>query len=218
MKIIDCEQGSPEWFAARAGRATASEFSSILAKGQGKTRAAYLRRVAAERLTSKIVETYSNAAMERGKELEPFARAEYEMIKGVLVDQVGLILPDDDNILASCSPDGLIGMSGGLEIKCVNQMVQLDTILAGAYPSEHKAQIQGNIWITDRKWWDFVSFCPEMPKHLQTYIFRVFRDEAYIENLCYEVMVFLADVKAMLAKLPAAPLPPGSKNFMRHDA
>lgn len=200
MKILDLEQGSPEWFEARAGRATASEFSSILAKGQGKTRAAYLRKVAAERLTGKPVESYKNQHMERGQEQEQFARAAYEIEKGVLVQRVGLIIHDD--LMVSCSPDGLVGNNGGTEIKSVISTVQMDTLLAGGYPPEHKAQIQGSLWISEREWWDFVSFSPDMPKHLQAYIFRVFRDDSYIKTLEAEVRAFLDEVDALLAKFP----------------
>lgn len=192
-------QQTPEWFAARLGRATASEFSSVLAKGQGKTRAAYLRRLVCERLTGKPTETYKNAHMDRGTEQEPFARLAYESITGNLVEEVGFI--PHETLMAGASPDGLIDTDGGCEIKSVIPTVQLDTILAGAYPSEHKAQIQGNLWINKREWWDFCSYSQYMPENLRTYIFRVVRDEAYILNLAAEVTVFLGEVEALLTKL-----------------
>jgi len=217
VRIIDCIQGSDEWFALRAGRATASEFSSILAKGQGKSRASYLRKVAAERLTGKpSPEGFKGAYLDRGHELEPFARAAYETAKSVMVDQVGLILHDD--LMVAGSPDFLVGDEGGGEIKCVIPTAQMDTILAGGYPSEHKAQIQGNIWISGRKWWDFVSYCPEMPPHLQLYTFKVERDPDYIAVLEKEVRLFLAEVDALLGRLPRPPLPPEATAFMMHDA
>lgn len=192
-------QGSPEWFAERVGHATASEFSAILAKGQGITRTKYLRRVVAERLTGKPSETYKNANMERGSEQEPYARMAYEARTDNLVEEVGFI--KHTTLMAGASPDGLIGVDGGCEIKSVIPTVQLDTILAGGYPSEHRAQIQGSMWITGRAYWDFCSFSPDMPDHLRTYIFRVVRDEAYILNLAAEVTVFLGEVGALIAKL-----------------
>jgi len=206
MILVNCKQGSPEWFAARAGRATSSEFASILAKGQGKTRASYLRKVASERLTGQHFDNgFKGFALDRGHELEPIARNEYEATRGVIVDQVGLALHDD--FLVSCSPDGLVGEEGGIEIKSVYPTTQLDTILAGGFPSEHRAQIQGNLWITGRKWWDFISYCPEMPNHLQLYVFRVVPDPAYITTLAEEVRVFLAEVDQLLGRLPKAPAP-----------
>lgn len=199
MIIIDAAQGSEEWFAARAGRATASEFSSVLAKGQGKTRLAYLRRVVAERLTGKPVETYRNGHMDRGHEQEPFARLAYEALTGEPAEAIGFI--QHDKLMAGCSPDCLIGADGGAEIKSVIPTVQLETILGGEFPSEHRAQIQGSMWITGRTWWDFCSYSPDMPANLRTYVYRVKRDEAYIAQLAAEVTVFLNEVDLLIAKL-----------------
>lgn len=196
MKILDLEQGSDAWFSARCGRATASNFSAMLAKGQGKTRQSYLLKVAAETLTGKPVETYSNAHMERGKEQEADARSEYERIKQTMVQEVGLILHDE--IMVAASPDFLVGDDGGGEIKSVIPTVQLETIRAGGYPSEHKAQIQGNIWIGERRWWDFISWSPDLPAPLNVYIYRVMRDEEYIANLEKESVLFLCDVNAYI--------------------
>lgn len=188
-------QGTPEWLLARCGKATASEFSAVLAKGQGKTRAAYMRRVLAERLTGKPMETYHNAHMDRGQEQEPYARLAYEAITGNLVEEVGFI--KHQSLEAGCSPDGLVDKDGGAEIKSVIPTVQVDTILSGGYPSEHRPQVQGNLWVTGRDWWDFCSFSPDMPPHLRTYIFRVARDEAYIKTLEAEVRRFLGEVQTI---------------------
>jgi hypothetical protein len=190
---------SPEHMALRCGRATASEFSAVLAKGQGKTRAAYLRRLVAERLTGKSAETYKNAHMERGIEQEPYARLAYEAITGEPITPMAFI-PHRD-LMAGCSPDGLIGDDGGGEFKCVIPTVQLETIATGGYPTEHKAQIQGSLWLSGRRWWDFCSHSPDFKDaHLRTYIFRVERDEPYILNLQAEVTVFLKEVDAQVAK------------------
>lgn len=196
---MNAPQGTPEYFAERAGHATASEFSSVLAKGQGKTRTAYLRRLVAERLTGKPMETYKNAHMERGLEQEPYARMAYEARTGRLAEEVGFI--KHPTLKAGCSPDGLVGDDGGAEIKSVIATVQLETILAGDYPSEHRAQIQGSMWITGRKTWDFCSYCHDMPENLQLYVFRVARDDAYILTLEAEVVVFLNDVDALVERL-----------------
>lgn len=192
-------QGSEEWALARCGRATASEFSSILAKGQGKMRASYFRRVLAERLTGKPVETYRNGHMDRGHEEEAFARMAYEEHTGAIVQEVGFI--QHQSLMAGCSPDGLVGDKGGAEIKSVISTVQLETMLAGGYPNEHKAQIQGNLWITEREFWDFCSYSSSMPPHLQLYVFRVERDEEYIKALEAEVAKFLKEVDEAYLKL-----------------
>ena len=199
MKVIDFPQGSEEWAQARCGRATASEFSSVLAKGQGKMRTAYLRRLVAERLTGKPTEGYKNAHMDRGQEQEQFARAAYEIKTGGIVDAVGFI--QHPVLMAGGSPDGLVSPDGGVEIKSVIPTVQLETILAGGYPSEHRAQIQGNLWLTGRKWWDFCSYSEDLPENLRTYVFRVEPDAKYIVQLEAEVTVFLREVDALLAQL-----------------
>lgn len=202
MIVHDVLQGSDEWLLAKCGKAGASEFSSILAKGQGKTRASYLRRVIAERLTGKPVESYRNAHMDRGIEQEPLARLAYEARTDNLVETAGFL--QHDTLLVGCSPDGLIGKDGGAEIKSVIPTVQVDTILGGGYPPEHKAQVQGNLWITGRGWWDFCSYSQDMPTHLRVYIFRVAREEDYIKMLENEVRGFLADVDKALARLDLA--------------
>jgi hypothetical protein len=180
-------QGSPEWLQARCGNATASEFASILAKGEGKMRAAYLRRIVAERLTGKPCVTWrGNSDTERGQQQEPLARMAYEARTGNLVDDAGFIKHAE--LAAGASPDGLVGDDGGTEAKSVIATVQVETLLCGKYPPAHKAQIQGNLWILEREWWDFISFCPEMrrPEH-RLYVFRVHRDEEYIKALEAEV-------------------------------
>lgn len=188
-------QGSPEWLAARCGCVTASEFSAVLAKGQGKTRSAYLRRVVAEMLTGKPTETYKNAHMDRGHEQEPFARDEYEAATGDFVTQVGFIRHPDMPV--GCSPDGLVGDEGGAEIKSVIPTVQLETLLSGGYPSEHRPQVQGSLWLTKRAWWDFCSYSPDMPENLRLYVFRVERDEDYIAKLEAEVVGFVREAEQM---------------------
>lgn len=187
------EQGSPEWKLDKCGYASASQFSAVLAKGQGKTRATYLRRIVVERLTGVPTESYSNQHMERGIEQELFARAEYEMASGVLVEEAGFI--KHQTLLAGGSPDGLVGDDGGIEIKSVIPTVQYETIIKGQYPSEHKAQIQGYLWLFNRKWFDFVSYSPDMPGKSRLYVYRVSRDEDYIKMLESEVILFLTDAE-----------------------
>jgi hypothetical protein len=194
---VNAPQGSEAWLLERCGRATASEFSSILAKSRtkgepSKMRATYMRRVLAERLTGKPMETYHNGHMDRGTEQEPLARFAYEAESGNIVDTVGFIR--HPTIMAGCSPDGLVGDDGGCEIKSVIPTVQVETLLRGYMPPEHKPQVYGNLWITGRAWWDFCSFSPDMPEHLQLSIHRIYPDPDYIAMLENEVRAFLTEV------------------------
>jgi hypothetical protein len=184
-------QGSPEWLQARCGKPTASEYAAILAKGRGDTRNAYLRRVVAERITGTPTEAYSNAHMARGKEYEPLARMAYEAATGNIVEEAGFI--NHPTLQTGCSPDGLVDQDGGTEIKSVIPSVQIATILDGGYPAEHHAQVQGCLWITRRIWWDFISFSPDLPEHLQLYVYRALPDTDYIERLSIEVSRFIKE-------------------------
>lgn len=185
-RIIECQQGEPEWFAARLGLPTASEFATILAKGKdgGKslTRKTYMMKLAGEILTGEPMETYSNQHMERGKEWEAEAREAYELMKDVDTQQVGFIVNGDKG----CSPDSLIGTDGGLEIKTALPHIQVERLLRGDLPPEHRAQVQGNIWVCEREYWDFVSYCRGLP----LLIVRVPRDDGFIATLAGAVKAF----------------------------
>lgn len=191
MQIIDCEQGGPEWFAARAGIPTASEFSTVMAKGEGKTRKTYMLKLAGEIITGEPMASYSNGDMERGKLLEVDARNCYALMTDNDPEVVGFI----KNFGAGASPDSLIGKAGGLEIKCALPHIQIERIMADALPSEHKGQVQGCMWIAEREWWDFVSYSSDK---LPLFVKRVYRDEEYIKKLADEVERFNADLAAMV--------------------
>lgn len=196
-------QGSPEWLAARAGHCTASRFKDVLAKiktGESASRRNYRLQLVTERLTGRPCESFTNAAMEWGTQSEPFARAAYESAKGLMVDETGLVLHPDMQWVGA-SPDGLVAADGGVEIKCPHQStVHVETLECGM-PPEHKAQVQGTLWVTGRKWWDFVSFDPRMPEHLQLYVERINRDDDYINKLALEVATFLMEVEQMRERL-----------------
>ena len=199
-RIIECRQGEPEWYAARLGIPTASEFSTVLAKGKdgGKslTRKTYMMKLAGEILTGEPMESYSNQHMERGKEQEAEAREAYELMRDVDTQQVGFIVND----AKGCSPDSLIGNDGGLEIKTALPHIQVERLLKGDLPAEHRAQVQGNMWVTERQWWDFVSYCPRLP----LLIVRVPRDDGYIAILAGAVKEFNAELANVVDAIRSA--------------
>lgn len=202
MKVITCEQGSPEWLAARCGIATASGFSDILAtikSGEAAARRNYRARLVVERLTGKPVEYFQTAAMRQGTEREPAARSAYEAQTGAWVNEVGFCR--HDVMEAGASPDGMIGDDGGLEIKCPELATHLAYLRMAGMPPEYVAQVQGNLWITGRAWWDFASYSPDFPEGLQLSVRRVFRDDAYIKGLELAVGLFMAEVREEEAAL-----------------
>ena len=189
IEILTCEQNSPEWQTARMGIPTASEFKSILAKGQGKTRRTYMMKLLGERLTGKPMESYTNHHMDRGHDMEAEARRDYMFVMGEDAAPVGFIR----NGKMGCSPDSLVGDRGLLEVKTKAPHLQAEVLIAGKLPTEHKAQVQGQIWVAERDWCDFVSYWPGMPP----FIIRVERDEKYIEVLSEEVARFSDELEKL---------------------
>lgn len=196
IEIYRGEQGTDEWRQMRAGIPTASEFATVLAKGrsggESKTRRTYLLKLAGERLTGEPAESYSNAHMERGKAMEAEARDAYAFMRDADYEQVGFIR----NGNAGCSPDGLIGTDGMVEIKTKLPHLQLEVLLANELPAEHVAQCQGALWIAEREWLDFVSYWPKLP----IFTIRVRRDEAYIARLAEAVADFNAELDAIVQR------------------
>ena len=191
----DIEQGSGEWFAARAGIPTASRFATVMAKGEGKTRAEYMRKLAGEIITGELAEGFTTPHMERGKLMEDEARETYAFINSVEPYQVGFIRSGDKG----ASPDSLIGSDGGLEIKTALPHIQIDRLERDRLPPEHKAQVQGNLWISEREWWDFVSYWPRLPM----LITRVYRDEPYIKTMSDEIDRFNDEKAALVERIRA---------------
>ena len=193
MQIFDVEQNSPEWLKARAGIPTASCFSQILAKGEGKTRRSYMLKIAGEILTGEPMEGFSNEHTERGHTMEPEARDLYQFQTGAELRRVGFIR----NGRAGCSPDSLIGDNGGLEVKTKLPHLLIDVILKDEFPSEHRAQVQGTLWITGREWWDIAVYYRGVP----LFVKRAYRDEAYIQSLATEVDRFNAELDKVVEQI-----------------
>lgn len=193
--FTDLEQGSPEWFAARAGIPTASRFATVMAKGEGKTRSEYMRKLAGEILTGEPSEQFSNAHTDRGNAMEDEARETYAFINDAEIQRVGFIR----NGSKGASPDSLVGTNGGLEIKTALPHIQIDRLERDRLPPEHKAQVQGNLWIAEREFWDFVSYWPRLP----VLTVRVYRDEEYIANLSSEIDRFNDELAALVERVRA---------------
>lgn len=189
-EIIECEQGSEQWFQVRLGTPSSSNFSAILAKGEGKTRRAYMNRLAAEIITGEPGEQFTTPAMERGKVMEDDARNYYSFLHSANLERVGFVRND----IAGWSPDSLIGTDGALEIKTQRADLLIETILKNDFPSEHKAQCQGGLWVGEREWIDLCVFWPKMPPFIR----RAYRDEPYIKNLAAEVATFKAQLDELV--------------------
>lgn len=198
MITIDVQQGSPEWFAARCGIPSASNFDKIVTStgGVSKQSQKYMYQLAAERITGKTEEGFTSTAMERGKELEAEARSYYELLKGVEIKQVGVCYPDKKKLICA-SPDGLIGDDGLIEIKCPQAFASVGYLLAGTLPTDYIQQVQGQMLVTGRKWVDFVSYYPG----LKPLIVRVDRDERFLIALDNELKKFVQELEEITEKL-----------------
>lgn len=197
------DQGSEEWFTIRIGKVTASRVADVLAKtksGYSASRDNYMAQLVCERLTGQKAEGFTNAAMQHGTETEPLARAAYEALKDVLVDEVGFV-PHPEIQMAGASPDGLVGDDGLIEIKCPNTATHIDTLLSETVPTKYYTQMQFQLACTGREWCDFVSFDNRLPEELQLFIKRVPRDDTYIKLMEAEIVQFLAELDDKINKL-----------------
>jgi putative phage-type endonuclease len=194
--IANVEQGSVEWLQARLGKATASRFNDIMAKGRNGNELAgyknYRAELVTERLTESMAEFYKNSAMEWGTDTEPLARLRYELRTGNEVEECGFYT--HASIEAGASPDGLIGDDGLLEIKCPNTATHIETLRKQVVPKQYYWQVMGQMWITGRKWCDFVSFDPRLTDNACYFQTRLDRDEEAIKLLETEVRKFLETV------------------------
>jgi hypothetical protein len=193
LEIFTCDQGSEAWFAARLGIPTSSKFATVMAKGEGKTRTEYMRRLAGEIITGLPSETYSNDHMARGQAMEDEARERYAFDHEVEPVRIGFARRG----AMGCSPDSLISDRGGLEIKTALPHILIEHLDRDDIPPVHRAQIQGNLMVLEREWWDLSIYWPRMPRCYR----RTVRDEAYIANLRGEIDRFNDELAALVERV-----------------
>lgn len=190
---LDVVQGSAAWFEARRGIPTASCFKRILTASGRRSDSApqYLHELVCEYHNGGGRRPESSSWMVRGIELEPEARSAYQAHTGAAVTETGLVYLNHERLVAA-SPDGLVGAEGLLEIKCPMEHTHRDYLRSEQLPPPHVPQVQGQLWITGRRWCDFFSYHPDYEARL----IRVFRDEAYIGKLRAAVTAFVDDLLA----------------------
>lgn len=196
--ITDYEQGSEDWFKAKAGNVGASSIDKIITTtgARSKQREDFMMQIAGERLTGKCEETFQSQAMLNGIEREAAARALFEMINGVECQKVGIVFKDDWK-LCHCSPDSLIGNSEGLEIKNPIMKTHVKYLLAGKVPTDYFGQLQMSLYVTERDKWHFMSCYEGLPP----LIIEVGRDDAYLKKLADELDAFNTEMLAIVERL-----------------
>lgn len=197
------EQRTDEWFAQRCGKVTASRIADVMAKtktGYGATRANYMAQLIAERITGKVAESYTNAAMQWGIDTEPEAVAAYEAMKLCTVDAAPFV--EHPSIAdAGASPDGFVGEWGLIEVKCPNTATHIDTVLKGKIADKYVKQMQWQMACTGRHWCDFVSYDPRVGASLALWVKRVDRDDEAIAEIEQAVVGFIAEIEAQVEQL-----------------
>jgi putative phage-type endonuclease len=205
--IRNIAQGSPEWMALRVGKIGGSRISDLLTEGrsgnESLTKRKYKNELIRERLTGRKLDTYKTPAMQRGIDLEPMARAWYEVKYNTFVDQVAIVLhPTIEG--GQCSPDGVVEATNSLiEIKIPNPENHLDNILTGGKQLEqYYDQVQWQLaCMPEKEFCDLVSYDPEMPDHLQGFVKRIYRDDEYINNMQNAVIAFLSEIETIVNNL-----------------
>jgi putative phage-type endonuclease len=199
MPIIEmCDQRSPEWFSMICGNVGASSVDKIITtKGEpSKQREDYLMTLAAERITGRAEVGYTTQAMLNGIEREAEARTLFELAYGVEVQQVGCIFKDE-NRLAHCSPDGIIGDKAGYEVKNPLSKTAVKYLLGGKLPTEYFCQINFSLYISERETWWFMSHYPG----LKPFIIECHRDEKWIDKCHSELAIFNEELAEMVKRL-----------------
>ena len=197
--IDDIPQNSPQWMALRLGIPTASNFGKILtATGKiSDSREKYMKQLAGETVSGRKEENYQSYRMQKGSEAEAESRRVYEMDNEIEIRQVAFVFKDERR-MAGASPDGLIETNGGFETKDAEFAVQIDRLFNGKMITSHVPQCQGGLYICEREYWIFRSYCSGLP----SLNIRIERDEKYIarlseelERFCYELVVMIKRLK-----------------------
>jgi exodeoxyribonuclease (lambda-induced) len=214
MKFIECPQGTPEWHAARCGKITASCFADAVSRCQKKSSARdvgdptavaerYAADLAIERISGQMHGEPPKAwVLERGHKMEAAARMHYEARTGSFVTEAGICVTDDG--IFGYSTDGLVDDDGLIEVKSPIDSAKILAMWSTEDTSEYDHQMQGGMWITGRKWCDFIMYVPDLAAvGKDLFVKRVHRDDAFIDAMAKQLAVFDGLVAANVAILRA---------------
>lgn len=209
VEEFEFEQRGDEWYAMRIGLCTASVFKTIMASGkdeaESRSRATLMNRMAAEIIFERPMETFTNAAMQRGVDMEPAALEHYAFTNGIEVRRVGFVRrtvrsPLGRDLVVGCSPDGIVGDDGLVQVKTMQPDLIVKLVDTGRFPSEHRAQCHGELWVTGRKWVDLKVFFEGFPI---SPIYRIVRNESYIAEVRAAVETFAFELRGLVERVRA---------------
>lgn len=199
IDLRNAPQGSAEWLVGKLGVPSASNASKLLAKPGSDTRSTYMAELVAQVATG-VVEELNAKALDWGKQHEDAARSSYEFATGEIVEEVPFVFKDD-TFRVGCSPDGILSVPKGLELKCpYNSVHYVKFVVEEKIKPEWQAQNQFTMWVTGAEEWDFGQFDPRMKVKSLHYV-TIERDEKVQKTLDDAVPQFLHEMDQMLAKL-----------------
>jgi len=205
--IEEMDQRSEEWFKMRLGKITGSGVADLLKKGRGKDAMfgdmakTYISSKIAEKLTGDVPDMVSSRATDWGIENEDYAIEIYESETWSSVETVGFVVRDE---WTGCSPDGLVGADGIIEVKCpYNSTNHLKTIESGEVPAKHLPQVVFNTLICGRDWCDFISFDPRFPEASRLFVKRVLLSDhaELVEEMELRIAIATAEIKTRVERL-----------------
>ena len=204
--VLDCDQKSADWYAARLGRLTGSvavDITRTVKTGEAASRRNLRVRLALERITGRSQESeFKSAAMEHGNEFEPKALAIYEANTGTILERVGFL--SCEVLMAGCSLDAFVaGRKGIVEAKCPKSATHLEYLRTRKIPNDYYWQCVHNLWVSGSEWCDFISYDEAFPEELQYLCVRLERDEKAIEEYAALASKFLAEVTVEVSEIQA---------------
>lgn len=208
--IIGPKYGTPAWNDFRRGKVTASRFGDVMTEPRSKaaqeagvmsqTAENYLFELVASTVTGQDKVGGKSAAMDRGVDMEADAIDAYSRQRFVEVGE-GRILQLNDSIICA-TPDGFVDDDdegpGIIECKCPESKTHLATFLRRQLPEEYVEQVQGQLWVSGRRWCDFMSYDDRFPLPMRLVVIRVRRDEEFIERMERKVHAFAGLVRERL--------------------
>lgn len=198
------EQRTPEWFAERLGKITASRIADVVGKTKsgsyGAARKNYMAELLCQRLSGQQEEKFTSAAMQHGTDTEPAARAMYILETGTDVTETGFI-PHPTIAMSGASPDGLAGEDGLIEIKCPNTATHLEFFQSRKPKHEYLLQMQWQMACTGRQWCDFISYDDRLPEKLAYRCIHIQRDDTLVAELEEEAIKFLTELDETVRQL-----------------
>jgi putative phage-type endonuclease len=206
FSVVDVEQKSEAWYAARIGRLTGSvavDITRTIKSGEAASRRNLRVRLALERITGRSQESeFMSQAMEHGEEFEPKALAMYEANSGEILERIGFL--SCEGLMAGCSLDAFVaGRQGIVEVKCPKSATHLEYLRTRKIPNDYYWQCVHNLWVSGARWCDFISYDESFPEELQYLCVRLERDEKVIAEYAELASRFLAEVTVEVNEIQA---------------